>query len=242
MKRKQRNKVERRGLKTALKSVGYGAAASATLALAAAEADAAVIVNNTPQPITSGTMAFIDFDGGGNEFSVSYNGSSYLNLLGPVGDGGLKKVLVDVNYQGNTSQSYPNALPTSTIIGSNFQALSSSSSLFRTIQNITSGNGNFPLGEERFLGVKFDIGAGDRVGYIGIKRTDAHTGVVTGYAYEDGAGGATTIHTESFESQPPAIPEPGSLLTLALGAAGLFAWRRHRMKQAEKQDNETAEG
>lgn len=31
----------------------------------------------------------------------------------------------------------------------------------------------------------------------------------------------------------------GTLATLALGAAGLYAWRRHRQKQAEKAQQDT---
>lgn len=32
-------------------------------------------------------------------------------------------------------------------------------------------------------------------------------------------------------------PEPGTLFTLALGTAGLLAWRAHRQKQAKKTKN-----
>lgn len=72
----------------------------------------------------------------------------------------------------------------------------------------------------------------EAVGYIGISRSpEPYEGTVTGYAYEDTAAGA--IHTrplplpqEAEGGGGPPIPEPGTLWTLALGAAGL--WRRVR--------------
>jgi hypothetical protein len=59
-------------------------------------------------------------------------------------------------------------------------------------------------------------------------------------AYSTGGMAITAGETSSGKGGEP-IPEPGTLATLALGAAGLYAWRRHRKKQAEKaqQDAET---
>ena len=52
-------------------------------------------------------------------------------------------------------------------------------------------------------------------------------------AYSTGGMAITAGETSTGKGGQP-IPEPGTLATLALGAAGLFAWRRHRQKQAEK--------
>ena len=52
------------------------------------------------------------------------------------------------------------------------------------------------------------------------------------FAYEDTGAAIDAGH------KPPPIPEPGTLATLALGAAGLYAWRRHRQKQAEKEQQD----
>ena len=65
---------------------------------------------------------------------------------------------------------------------------------------------------------------------------------VVDWAFEDDIQAAGSIHL--FDRGTPKggqqIPEPGTLATLALGAAGIFAWRRHRQKQAEKAKKETA--
>ncbi|MDP6417201.1 MAG: PEP-CTERM sorting domain-containing protein [Gammaproteobacteria bacterium] len=53
------------------------------------------------------------------------------------------------------------------------------------------------------------------------------------FAYEDTGAAISAGHTTS---QP--IPEPGTLFTLALGAAGLLAWRAHREKQAKKEQQD----
>jgi hypothetical protein len=50
------------------------------------------------------------------------------------------------------------------------------------------------------------------------------------FAYEDTGGAISAGHTT--------IPEPGTLFTLALGAAGLLAWRAHREKQAKKEQQD----
>jgi hypothetical protein len=56
------------------------------------------------------------------------------------------------------------------------------------------------------------------------------------FAYDDTGAALAAGHGGV---PPPPIPEPGTLAMLALGAAGLLAWRKHRQKQAEKEQQDT---
>jgi len=75
----------------------------------------------------------------------------------------------------------------------------------------------------RYLGVRFLIGGNVRYGWVRmdvsvIPSTDTISATVKDWAYEDSGG---PIHSG-------AIPEPGTLGMLALGAVGLAIWRRCR--------------
>ncbi|HEY2799217.1 MAG TPA: PEP-CTERM sorting domain-containing protein [Chthoniobacterales bacterium] len=76
-----------------------------------------------------------------------------------------------------------------------------------------------------FVGIRFNSGSGVQYGWA---RLDMNGAPDNGYTLVDFAWAdpGQTILTGQ-------IPEPGSLALLAVGAAGLLAWRRHRGK-AEK--------
>lgn len=75
------------------------------------------------------------------------------------------------------------------------------------------------LGQSGYAGVKFLGGSGDCVGWIAIEAAaDATWARITGWACETDLG---TIHV-------PDVPEPTGLALLALGAAGLAAYRKRR--------------
>ena len=73
-----------------------------------------------------------------------------------------------------------------------------------------------PEGEEVYLGVSFDLGAGDQYGWIGLVRTDVEVDAFA-WGYE----------TEVGVPIPAGIPEPATLAILAVGAAALLGRRRH---------------
>ena len=84
---------------------------------------------------------------------------------------------------------------------------------------------NWPLGG--YMG--FQLASGNK-GWLQLELNKATRQIKLGaFAYEDSGG-----PIKAGETGAPPIPEPGTLATLALGAAGLYAWRKHRQKQAEK--------
>ncbi len=85
-----------------------------------------------------------------------------------------------------------------------------------------SVRGNFPGTSDKYVGVKFVIGANTNYGWIQVQMpADPTVSVtITGYAYNNVADDAI------YAGQT--VPEAGSLGLLALGAAGLTAWRKKR--------------
>ena len=81
-----------------------------------------------------------------------------------------------------------------------------------------------------FLGVSFDIDGFTHYGWVDLE-VDSFVQAITirGWGYEDVAGASIN----AGEGQE-AIPEPATLVTLAMGAAGLYAWRRGRRRKSVK--------
>ena len=71
-----------------------------------------------------------------------------------------------------------------------------------------------------YIGFSFDIGAGSQYGWARLDMAGAphNAFTVVDYAYAD-FGEAIAVGQ---------VPAPGSLALLAIGAGGLFGWRRKR--------------
>jgi hypothetical protein len=92
--------------------------------------------------------------------------------------------------------------------------------------------GQFDTGDLGFVGFRFNNGSGDQYGWVRIKMgtrfpTDNDFWLVD-YAYADPGEPIRAGQTSSNEM----VPEEGSLAWLALGAAGLSAWRKRRSRAA----------
>jgi hypothetical protein len=94
-------------------------------------------------------------------------------------------------------------------------------------------SGQFHRGEIGFVGFKFNNGNGDQYGWVRIQmgRPLAVFSLVD-YAYADPGepirAGQTSSDKMVPEESNEVVPEEGSLGALALGAAGLLAWRKRR--------------
>jgi len=96
-----------------------------------------------------------------------------------------------------------------------------------SLSGFDSQSGYFLARGPGFIGFKFNNGAGDQYGWVRVKMAGGlkNTFRVVDYAYGD-PGDVVLAGQRSDESAPTLE----SLGGLALGAAGLLAWRRQRMK------------
>jgi hypothetical protein len=89
-----------------------------------------------------------------------------------------------------------------------------------------------------FIGFKFNNGSGDQYGWVRIQtRGDVyHPFILRDFAYGDVGDRIRAGQMSSNEMVPQEnddmVPEEGSLGALALGAAGLLAWRKRRSRAA----------
>jgi hypothetical protein len=99
------------------------------------------------------------------------------------------------------------------------------------------GGGQFNGNGIGFIGFKFNNGSGDQYGWVRIQtREDSHHPfILRDYAYGDVGDRIRAGQTSSTEMVPEesndTVPQEGSLGALALGAAGLLAWRKRRSRK-----------
>jgi len=86
----------------------------------------------------------------------------------------------------------------------------------------------FGDGEIGFIGFRFNSGSGDQYGWVRIKMGNRADFWLIDYAYADPG---EPIRAGQMTSND-IVPEEGSLGGLALGAAGLLAWRKRRSRAA----------
>ncbi len=88
--------------------------------------------------------------------------------------------------------------------------------------------GNF-LNQRGFLGVEFEIAAGEfHYAWVDLEATISQI-TIYAWGYETVAGDGILAGAGQ-----EAIPGPATLFTLAMGAAGLYAWRRGRKRKSVK--------
>jgi hypothetical protein len=99
--------------------------------------------------------------------------------------------------------------------------------LLRRDHRNTGKNGYFQESEVGYIGFDFDRGAGIQYGWARIKITGAplYRFIVLDYAWGDPHQKIRTGQ-KSAKATAEAAPDRGALGLLALGGAGLLAWRR----------------
>lgn len=223
--------------------------AGAVAAGAAATSADAAVVYSPGFSFTVDDVKEINFDNTGvEEFNLGHERTVTAGVAQPNTDRLILKDPTDRGSEGYVinpdNNIFPAPLAAGTLIGpdSTFGQLFSGNTGNR-IADEDSNNNNIPdgtpedetpvatnfaidniVGNPQYLGVRFKLNntGEDRFGYIGIDITNADdlTGVVTGFAYEDGSEGELAI-------EAGAVPEPSAGLTLlALGAAGLLRRKR----------------
>jgi hypothetical protein len=106
-----------------------------------------------------------------------------------------------------------------------------------TERNIRSfyGGGNWVAGGRGFIGFKFNTGTGTQYGWVRIKIASAPFAVgmiLVDSAWGDPGDTIKTGQTSGRVHESAAVPAEGSLGLLALGGAGLVAWRKNRARTA----------
>jgi MYXO-CTERM domain-containing protein len=97
--------------------------------------------------------------------------------------------------------------------------------------------GQFERGQVGFIGFKFNNGNGDQYGWVRIKLNQCFLSFqLIDYAYGDPGEPVRAGQTSNNDMVPvesdDVVPQEGSLGALALGAAGLLAWRKRRSQAA----------
>jgi len=113
-----------------------------------------------------------------------------------------------------------------------FRETSPASVSWGNIQTFYGRNPFWNDGRRGFIGFKFDTGAGIQYGWVRLKMTRAPKVWmnVIDYAWGDPGDRIKTGQISSRASESAAVPDEGSLGLLALGCAGLVAWRNRRKR------------
>ncbi len=159
-------------------------------------------------------------------FAVSSRAAHQYSYAGLV----VKNAPVSQGFRAAKFFSYAARLPAGVPVSTGNFERTSSSFIGGNIRTFY-GAGAFNDGGQGFVGFKFNTGAGTQYGWARIKLTPNSRDVamlVVDYAYGDPGEPIATGQKSSAPTQTASRPKEGSLGLLALGGAGLAAWREDR--------------
>ena len=207
--------------------MAYTTAGAATALGIATSAEAAINVVNVNQTFDAGpgstSVHYFQLTGGANSFGLAHQ-RSYYGYLGVAKFG----IFGGGAFNGFSVGSFPYVAKLANggnIAGGAFAAAAVGTLAFgygyANSQWVNPGQG--------YIGFKFTDAAGQEYGWASVTVNGANasnTFTLNSYAYTT-AGEVITAGQTSL-----AVPEPGSLGLLAVGGAGLLAWRQRRARAA----------
>ena len=211
----------------------YGVAAGAVLATGASAHATLITLDLTGLPTTSrstnGTELFFDVNAASAAAAVSatnFAGADFRAFNfgpGPALYGSISGLAAGNAIAGNQSESFKAAnLQASNIVGPDAS--------FGQQAKVNGPVADWGLNDSGFLGLRFMIGADTHYGWAKIETDSVGNIIVNGLGYESNPD--TPAHVED-PSQAPSVPDQGSTLALlAIGAAGLVAFRGCQRKTA----------
>lgn len=125
---------------------------------------------------------------------------------------------------------YPSKLGSGVNVSAPGAFVANSKSFYATLASVKYAGGQWRSAGTGFIGFKFNGGAGVEYGWARLTMNGTASGdtfTLVDYAWGDVGTSISTGQT--------AVPEPGSLGLLAVGAAGLLLWRRSRAKASAQQ-------
>jgi len=222
------NTLEQKNYKFEKQLIAYSLAAG-TVLLGTSSSKAMIQYTNLGAGVnlfTDGATFDIDFDGGGADFAIFF-GTSYNRVNVDFRSdnaswrGGSGWSQGDTLLAGAVAFDFGQTITGGTQWGHEAAHEATSSYGNMAFKTALGDGGSFLNTTGKYIGVRFNIGTNKHYGWIQVDvdgTSEPTNACIKGYAYNDEANEAI------FAGQT--VPEAGSLALLALGAAGLAAWRK----------------
>ncbi len=206
----------------------YGVAAGAALAAGASPAHATLeTLDLTGQPATTTIGGSLYFDVNAASAAVAFGTTSFAGADFRIDNPSYPFAYIVGLASGNGIAGFQEAFFKASRLDSSHYVGTQDN--FGSSANIIPF-GSFGSGDTGFIGLKFDISGSTHYGWVNITTNADGTVTLNALGYETDPD--TSAHTQS-PSAAPGVPDQGSTLALlAIGAAGLLAFRAGQRKSA----------